>query len=208
MIFLQPSWDFGLWCLSFCDYKVGDLCRQGSATVLNSIIQPVWILTEKHRKLGWINHTFGFCCFLMKSSVSSHVGGCAYFLHYKNMKEDPLWTLSICCAFLLQTDSMSGELLVLEFHCWSRSVTKGFQAGFGAGFGAMGDGEGAGFEGTTLSSWVGDRLMSGIQLVRAPRPALNSLSTSSNRHLINCSSCSDFSSACRNACTRIMSVGN
>ncbi len=72
----------------------------------------------------------------------------------------------------------------------------------------MGDGEGAGFEGTTLSSSVGDRLMSGIQLVRAPRQALNSLSNSSNRHLINCSSSSDFSSACRNACTRIMSVGN
>lgn len=206
MIFLQPSWDFGLWCLSFCDYKVGDLCRQGSATVLNCRIQPDWILTEKYRKLGWNKtcHTFGFCCFLMKSSVFSHVGCCAFFLCYKNMKEDPLWTLSICCAFLLQTDSMSGELLVLEFHCWSRRVTKGFQAGFGA----MGDGEGAGFEGTTLSSSVRDRLMSGIQLVRAPRPALNSLSNSSNRRLINCSSSSDFSSACRNACTRIMSVGN
>ncbi len=72
----------------------------------------------------------------------------------------------------------------------------------------MGDGEGAGFEGTTLSSSVGDRLMSGIQLIRAPRPALNALSNSSNRRLINCSSSSDFSSACRNACTRIMSVGN
>lgn len=210
MIFLQPSWDFGLWCLSFCEYKVGDLGRQGSATVLNHRIQPVWILTEKHRKLGWNKtcHTFGFCYFLMKSSVSSHIGGCTFFLRYKNIKEDPVWTLSICCAFLLQTNSMSGELLDLEFHCWSRSVTKGFQADFGAGFGAMGDGEGAGFEGTTLSSSVGDRLMSGIQLIRAPRPALNALSNSSNRRLINCSSSSDFSSACRNACTRIMSVGN